>query len=68
MRIFKLCVVMMLVTGCASVGVTTKYCGPNDTAIYLSQQQITSLTDEQVKDILAKNEALYERGCAKHAK
>lgn len=68
MRTFSVCVVMMLVTGCASVGVPTKYCGPNDTALYLSKKQIDLLTDEQVKDILAKNEALYARGCAKPTK
>lgn len=54
---------MMLVPSCASVGPRGN-CGPNDTATRLTVEQQELLTDSQVKDLLAKNEALAKRGCA----
>lgn len=51
-------------SSCVSVGHRSSTCGPNDTATRLTNEQIDLLTPEQVKDILAKNEALEKRGCA----
>lgn len=60
-----LCLPLMLVVSCASVGERSKLvCGPNDKALRLSDAQIDMLTDEQVKDILARNEELARLGCA----
>lgn len=64
MRLFRVCVVALLVSSCVSVGGRSSLCGPNDTATRLTDQQIDLLSDEQVKDILSKNEALEKRGCA----
>lgn len=61
----------MLVLGLLSVGLTSCTtpsiikCGPNDVPIRLSKDVISRLSDQEVKDILAFNESLVDKGCAK---
>lgn len=64
-RISSLCLVLLLVTGCASGGASISGCTAADTPIRLSSETIDTLTDDQVKTILNRNEELADRGCAK---
>lgn len=60
-----LLIVLPLVASCATSGVAPRdICGPNDKAFRPSSAVIDLLTDEQVKDILSRNEDLERRGCA----
>ena len=60
----SLLAVLLLVAGCATGG-SDGSCLPSDVAIRLTAAQIDTLSDEQVKVILARNEELAARGCAK---
>ncbi|AGC35585.1 hypothetical protein HOS22_gp18 [Rhizobium phage RHEph08] len=51
-------------SSCVSVGQSAKYCGPNDHPTYFTEEQIDHMDDQQIKDQLAKNEALVAKGCA----
>ncbi len=53
---------MLLVSGCAAGGQLSK---ANCTdAVRLTDEQINSLSEKQVNDILYNNERLAKRGCA----
>jgi len=60
----SLLILMLLVSGCVTVGPRTNECGPNDVPLRYSQATIDTMTDQQVKDTLAYNESLANRGCA----
>ncbi|QOE32077.1 o-spanin [Rhizobium phage Palo] len=64
MRVLKVCLLALLVSSCVSVGSNVSQCGPNDKAIRLTDEQISSMSDQQVTDVLALNESLAKRGCA----
>lgn len=64
MRGLKVFVLLMLVSGCATGGPPAELCGPNDRVTRYSAEQIEAMTDEQVRDNLARNEELERRGCA----
>lgn len=53
-----------VLAACVGTDTSSALCGPNDVATRLSVETIDTLSNEQVKDILAKNEALEKRGCA----
>lgn len=54
---------LLLVASCASVGPSAN-CGAGDGALYLTQEQQDALTDDQVREILGRNEAQVLRNCA----
>lgn len=60
----SLFLLLLLVSGCASVGPKTNECGPNDVVIRYTPEQIDAMSDQQVSDNLAYNESLEKRGCA----
>lgn len=58
---------LLLVSGCVTVGHSISpdgVCGPNDKPIRLTPEIQDQLTDDQVRQILAYNEGLVDRGCA----
>lgn len=62
---YSLLIAALLVSGCGSVGPQIRVCGPNDVPIKLSVETQATMTDQQVKDTLAFNESLVDKGCAK---
>ena len=50
-------------TGCVTSG-RSGSCGPLDVPIRLSVESIDALSDDEVKAILERNEALEKKGCA----
>jgi hypothetical protein len=58
------CGVLALVCLSGCVSTVPVVCGPNDKAIRYDRAQIDAMSDEQVKDNLARNNELERRGCA----
>lgn len=54
--------IAVLGVGCSTT--VAPICGPNDHATRYSVEQIDAMSDEQVKDNLARNNELERRGCA----
>lgn len=61
----SLLLLLLLVTGCATGGSVVSGCTAADVPIRLTSEQIDTLSDEQVKVILNRNEELADRGCAR---
>lgn len=55
---------LLFVVSCTTVGPPVN-CGPNDRPIRLTAEQIDTLSPEQARAILIRNEELAQRGCAK---
>jgi outer membrane murein-binding lipoprotein Lpp len=53
---------VLLLSGCVST--VSVACGPNDKVIRYDRAQIDEMSDDQVKDNLARNNELERRGCA----
>jgi hypothetical protein len=54
----------MFASSCATVGQRSSDCGVNDVAHRFTLDQIDHMSDAQVTEMLAYNEALEKRGCA----
>ena len=52
-----------LVTACVTSGPSVR-CGPLDKPIRLSPESIDALSEDEVKAVLERNEALEKKGCA----
>lgn len=63
MRKLLALMLLLLVASCASVGPSDN-CGAGDGATYLTVEQQDALTDDQVRQILGRNDAQVVRGCA----